>query len=200
MTSPSKQTIMDQKIVEDQSFTCIAPDELRSTARAFEGCRFLNCDLSYADLSQLLFVDCTFESCNLSLGKVLKTGFQDVTFLDCKITGVNFSVCNDFSLSLNFSRCILDYSVFHGKKLKGIRFSDCSFEEADFTEADLTKAVFDQCNLSRTIFNRTILKGADFTGARNFSIDPEINHLAKAKFRADSLSGLLDKHDLVIKP
>lgn len=185
-------------IAEDQTFHNLKGDALLQTAKKFEECRFINCDLAYADLSHLLFIDCTFQDCNLSLSKVFKTGFQNAAFTDCKITGVNFNACNDFSLSFAFSRCILDYCVFQRKRLKNIRFSECSLEEADFAETDLTNAVFDECNLSRTIFNHTILKQADLTTAFNFSIDPEINHLAKAKFRADSLSGLLDKYDLNI--
>jgi fluoroquinolone resistance protein len=53
--------------------------------------------------------------------------------------------------------------------------------------------------LNRTIFNRTILKGTDLTSAVNFNIDPENNTVARAKFSADALAGLLLKYNLVIE-
>lgn len=118
---------------------------------------------------------------------------------NCKITGADFSQCRDFGLSFSFSGCILDYSVFHGKKLKNIRFEDCSLTECDFTQADLTKASFIQCRLDRAVFSRTNLSGADFTSASGFSIDPENNRMTKARFSAGSLAGLLDKYGLVIR-
>ena len=191
---------MDKRIEEDQLFDNVKAAELSGANRSFESCKFVNCDLSYSDLSQQLFIDCIFQDCNLSLIKVVNTGFQEVEFRNCKVSGVNFSTCKDFSLALRFSGCILDYAVFHQKRLKNTLFDGCSLEEADFTEADLSNAVFRNCNLSRTVFSRTILKGADFTSASNFSIDPENNSMAKAKFSIDSLAGLLEKYNLIIKP
>ena len=41
-------------------------------------------------------------------------------------------------------------------------------------------------------------QAADFTTAHNYSIDPEINKIKKAKFSLSQLPGLLDKYDIVI--
>lgn len=187
-----------KRIDEDQVFDNVKVSELAGSDRTFESCKFINCDLSYADLSGQLFIDCLFEDCNLSLARVANTGFQDARFTGCKISGVNFSHCRDFALSFTFSSCLLDYSVFWQKKLRNIRFEDCSLVECDFTEADLTKASFEQCNLARTVFSRTNLTGADFRTASNFSIDPEDNRMSKSRFSADSLVGLLNKYGLII--
>ncbi len=51
-----------------------------------------------------------------------------------------------------------------------------------FAEADLTSAVFDNCNLTQAIFDRTTLEKADSRTSYNYSIDPEINQINKAKF------------------
>src|SRR5207248_7380704 len=143
-------------------------------------------------------INCVMDSCNLSLVKVTQTGLQGITFKDCKITGVNFGDTSNFSLEVSFIKCVLDYTVWHKKKLKGTVFNDCSFEEADFSETDFTNAVFEKCNMNRAIFSRTILKGADLRTAYNFNIDPENNTVNKAKFSADALNGLLLKYNLVI--
>jgi uncharacterized protein YjbI with pentapeptide repeats len=190
---------MEQKFEENTIYKNIKASDIEGSERTFEDCQFINCDLSYANLSHITFINCTIDSCNLSLIKVLETGLQGVVFKDCKITGVNFAESSNFSLDVSFSKCVLDYTVWHKKKLKGAKFNECSFEEADFSETDLTNAVFEKCNLNRTVFSRTILKGADLRTAYNFNIDPENNTVTKAKFAADSLNGLLLKYNLVIE-
>jgi fluoroquinolone resistance protein len=190
---------MEQKFDEGTIYKNIKPEDLEGRDRTFEDCTFIKCDLSYANLSHITFINCVMDTCNLSLVKLTDAGLQNVDFRDCKITGVNFGDCSNFSLSVSFTKCVMDYSVWHKKKLKGTIFNECSFEEADFSEADLTNAVFEKCNLNRTIFNRTILKGADLRTAYNFNIDPENNSINKAKFSSDTLNGLLIKYNLVIE-
>jgi len=189
---------MEHKFEENTIFKNITAAEFEGSERTFEDCQFINCDFSYANFSHITFINCVMDTCNLSLIKLTETGLQGVAFKDCKITGVNFGESSSFSLEVAFKKCVLDYTVWHKKKLKGTIFDDCSFEEADFSEADLTNAEFQKCNLNRAIFNRTILKSADLRSAYNFNIDPENNTINKAKFSADALNGLLIKYNLVI--
>jgi fluoroquinolone resistance protein len=190
---------MEQKFDENTTYKNIKAADLAGHERIFEDCQFINCDLSYANLSHFTFINCVMDTCNLSLVKITDTGLQSVDFKDCKITGVNFGESSNFSLEVSFTKCVLDYTVWYKKKLKGVVFNECSFEEADFSETDFTNAVFEKCNLNRSIFNRTIIKGADMRTAYNFNIDPENNTITKAKFSADALSGLLIKYNLVIE-
>lgn len=190
---------MEQQVQENKIYKGIKAAEIEGRDRIFEGCAFTNCDFSYANLSQITFINCSMDTCNLSLAKIINTGFQDVIFRDCKFTGVNFGASNNFSFAVSFTKCILDYTIFQKKRLKGTLFEDCSLIESDFSEADLTSAIFRNCDLNRTIFSRTILKGADLTSASNFNIDPENNTMAKAKFSSNALSGLLLKYNLIIE-
>lgn len=190
---------MEQKFEEGTIYQNIKPADIEGHGRTFEDCTFVKCDLSYADLSHITFINCVIDSCNLSLMKVAEAGFQNVEFKDCKITGVNFGDISNFSLEVSFTKCMMDYTVWHKKKMKGTVFNDCSFEEADFSETDMTNAIFEKCNLNRAIFHRTILKGADLRTAYNFNIDPENNTMNKAKFSIDALSRLLFKHNLIIE-
>jgi fluoroquinolone resistance protein len=190
---------MQRKFDEGTVYRAIKATDIEGIDQTFEDCTFVNCDLSYANLSHITFINCVMDTCNLSLIKIVDTGFQDVDFKHCKITGVNFADSSNFSLAVNFTKCVLDYTVWHKKKLKGTVFNECSLEEADFSETDITNAVFEKCNLNRTIFNRTILKGADLRTAYNFNIDPENNTINKAKFSADALAGLLTKYNLIIE-
>lgn len=70
--------------------------------------------------------------------------------------------------------------------------------EVDFTEADLTQAIFDNCDLTDAIFINSNLEKADLSSAYNYSIDPEINKMKKAKFTWPGVVGLLDKYDIDI--
>lgn len=83
--------------------------------------------------------------------------------------------------------------------MKKTLFKECSIKEANFAETDLSGAVFSKCDLSRTTFQQSDLSGVNFLTAINYSIDPEINNIKKARFSADGVLGLLDKYDIIIE-
>jgi fluoroquinolone resistance protein len=165
----------------------------------YEKCTFVSCDFSGAGLANFNFTDCEFTNCNLSLVTSNKTAFRDVRFKHCKILGVHFENCNAFLFSAQFDHCLLNLSSFHKLKLKKTIFRNCSLHEVDFTHADLSGALFENCDLARSLFENTILEKADLRSAYNYSIDPEINKLKKAKFSMEGLRGLLDKYDIEIE-
>jgi fluoroquinolone resistance protein len=85
------------------------------------------------------------------------------------------------------------------QKIKKTIFKNSQLQETDFAETDLTSAVFDNCNLTQAVFDHTTLEKADFRTSYNYSIDPEINRIKKAKFSILGVSGLLDKYDIDIE-
>ena len=87
---------------------------------------------------------------------------------------------------------------FQKLRLKATVFERCKLQEVDFGEADLTSAVFDICDLARAVFENTVLEKVDFLTACNFSIDPQINRIKKAKFSMIGLVGLLDKYGIEV--
>ena len=165
----------------------------------YENCIFNNCDLSNTDLSQRVFLDCEFNSCNLSSVKLIKTGLKNVKFKDCKLLGLHFENCDPFLFEVDFDTCFLKLSSFYKLRLKKTRFKNSDLSEVDFTEADLANSLFDNCDLSGARFERTILEKADLRSSRNYSIDPELNKIKKAKFSIHGIAGLLDKYDIEIE-
>lgn len=163
----------------------------------YENCEFVNC--TFSDMSQMNFIECTFRSCNLSNCKVNNCKLQDVKFIDCKLLGLNFFQAKDFAFALSCERCNLDYASFDSKKLNKSRFENCKMHSVNFTMADLTKTEFTDCDLYEAVFNNTNLSGVDLTRISNFSIDPEMNKVKKAKFQAQDLEKLLYKYDLIIQ-
>jgi uncharacterized protein YjbI with pentapeptide repeats len=166
----------------------------------YENCVFTDCDFSNLDLEGFRFIDCSFHRCNLSLARIVNVSFQDARFTDCKMLGLHFDKCNSFGLSLTFRNCTLDHSSFYGTKLKKTVFDACQIHEADFTGCDLTGALFGNCDLHRSTFEHTTLEGCDFRTALNYTIDPELNRVKKARFSTGGIAGLLAKYDIVIEP
>ena len=164
----------------------------------YDQCTFKSCNFLNADLSHIVFIDCIFSACDLSMARLLKTSFQNVSFHDCKMMGMRFDHCNDFALEVSFDQCILSHTSFYNTRMRKTLFKNSVLSEADFTECDATAALFEECDLTRATFDRTLLEMADFRTSFNFSIDPEINRLKKAKFSMTGLSGLLEKYGLEI--
>ena len=72
-------------------------------------------------------------------------------------------------------------------------------QEVDFTECDISGSHFTNCNFLGAMFENTILEKSDFRTSINYSIDPELNRINKAKFSLHGIAGLLDKYDIEIE-
>ncbi|BAV04089.1 Uncharacterized protein YjbI, contains pentapeptide repeats [Filimonas lacunae] len=188
----------DPVVHQNKVFSNVDYTEKTLTNREFVHCEFINCLFTKSDLRNNEFESCHFKQCNFSMAQIAGAGFRDAVFTECKIMGVDFTQCNKFLFSFTFHDCQLDYCIFLGTKLKKTLFRKCSLKEVEFSDADLSASVFDQCDMANTRFSNTQLEKADFRTAYNFSIDPEINKLKKARFTANNLAGLLDKYHLDI--
>ncbi len=164
----------------------------------YEGCRFLNCNFENADLSAIKFIECEFIGCNLSLAKLVKTAFGDVIFRDCKMLGLHFEQSSSFNFTVRFENCTLDHTSFYKVKMKSTLFSNSKLMEVDFTEAVLSRSNFDNCDLQGAKFEQANLEKVDFRTSVNYSIDPQLNMLKRAKFSLTGIQGLLDKYDIEI--
>jgi fluoroquinolone resistance protein len=198
---------MKQVFIEEKTFDKIDFTQNPFSKGEYEYCNFVNCNFSHSDLSDIKFLECEFLGCNLSLVNLDRTALKEIKFKDCKMLGLNFGGCNEFGFVVNFDTCILNHSSFSDitspmkqrVRLKQTVFKNSQLHEVDFTECDLSSSVFDNCDLTRTIFEYTILEKADFRNSFNYSIDPELNRIKKAKFSQSGIAGLLDKYDIEIE-
>lgn len=165
----------------------------------YECCNFINCNFEKADISGINFAECEFTGCNLSLANINKVSFKDVTFKNCKMLGLRFDSCNNILFSVGFDTCTLNFSSFFKLKLKSTQFVNSNLQEVDFSGANLSMANFDNCDLQGAIFENTNLEKADFRNAHNYSFDPELNNIKKAKFSIQGIAGLLSKYDISIE-
>jgi len=190
---------MEQEYIEDKTFEKIDYTQNPLSKCEYENCKFTNCDFSNSDLTDIKFIECEFDSCNLSMAKLSNTALRDIKFKNCKMLGLQFQTCNEFGLAVYFEDCILNFSSFYKTKIIKTTFKNSKLNEVDFTECDLKGSVFDNCDLTRAIFNKTILEKSDFRTSVNYSIDPEINRIKKAKFSLYGIVGLLNKYDIEIE-
>jgi len=165
----------------------------------YDFCTFHNCNFASSDLSSFEFLECEFRNCDLNMVVLNDTAFKDVKFINCKLQGVDFQYCNSFLLSLGFEDCSLKLASFYKLQLKATVFSNCNLQEVDFVESNLMAAKFDNCDLNAAIFENTNLERADFNTAYNYSLDPALNKLQKAKFSIPDVVGLLAKFDIIVR-
>ena len=187
---------MDQPVYDNHTFNKAVYNTQNIKGIEFQTCTFKSCDLSASTFTNNKFLDCVFEDCNLSMMKLSGSTLSNAHFKSCKLLGVIFSDCQDMLFSVAFTNCILDYSSFMRKKMQKTNFFKCSVKEVNFSLANLAGSLFEESDLSGAIFNRSDLGAADFTTARNFSIDPELNNVKKAAFSQAGLQGLLGKYGI----
>lgn len=164
----------------------------------FSNYAFNDCDLSQLDLTSKEFIDCTFINCDFSMAIIEHAVFSRVKFIGCKLIGLDFSRCSKYVFSVSFSESILDYCLFHKKKMKKTEFNKCSMKEMTFIECELTNSKFDDCDLTRTLFEKCNLEKSDFSTAYNYELIPSENNIKKAKFAYPGVMGLLRWLDIEI--
>jgi fluoroquinolone resistance protein len=188
-----------EQVITDTTFDQKDFRQIALSKGEYEYCKFNNCDFSDSDLSGIKFFKCSFTTCNLSNAKLAKTALKEIKFKDSKMLGLRFDLCDKFGMDIHVDNCTLNYSSFYQTKLRKTTFRNTVLHEADFTECDLSNSVFDNCDLTGTRFENSILEKTDFRTAYNYSIDPEINRVKKARFSHLGIAGLLDKYDIEIE-
>jgi uncharacterized protein YjbI with pentapeptide repeats len=164
----------------------------------YADCLFEDAILPNSDFSGMRFENCSFIRCDLSSANLTNTAFQEVQFKDCKLLGMPFDRCSAFLFSVAFRNCVLNYSVFFKRKMKQTSFMDCALKECDFSGAELQESSFVGCDLDLSRFDQSNLEKCDFSEARNYDIDPEINKIKGARFASQELHGLLRKYGIIV--
>ena len=179
---------------DDVTFKALKQPGVSLQGRKFQYCTFNDCAFTEGQLHACTFMDCTFNNCDLSLCNLRDSAFARVEFVACKLMGVNWAEIdqtNQFFKPFDFLACNLSYGTFIGLELRKIRLTDCTALDADFAEADLTEAICIGTDFNESRFLHTDLSKADFTGAKNYRIVPDLNTLKGAKFSLPEALSLL---------
>lgn len=175
---------------ELMTFTDIKMSEDFISSRYFIDCSFVGCDFTGTRFESCTFTGCKFTDCNLSLIKVPSCHIGHTSFLKCKMVGIDWTTASWKSNATKkrvpstntFTESMLDYSIFVGLNLTGVKILRCTakdvyfehanLQEGDFSGTDFNGAVIANCNLTRS----------DFSSATNYSINPVYNNVSKARF------------------
>ncbi|MEN8614155.1 pentapeptide repeat-containing protein [Dehalogenimonas sp. THU2] len=181
-----------------ETFTGLSLSNETITGREFDECEFIRCSFVDCKFESCKFLSCRLVECVISAIKPVNCRFREVKFLKSKVIGFDWTkaiVIED----LEFDGCQINYSNFRLLKLPGIKIIDCEAKEVDFIETDLTNGVFKKTDLENSQFFKTNLTGADFSSARNYSIDVRNNILKKTRFSMPEALALLDGLDIIIE-
>lgn len=189
---------MNDLLTEDQTFDKIDYTHSAIEKGSYEYCVFRHCNFSNCDLSYIKFLECEFEDCNFSNTTFRATALQDSQMNGCKIMGVHFEECNAFGFSVHFSKCQLDHSSFYKMDLTRSRFTHCRMHGTDLSGANLSSLVLAGCDLLNAKIEHCDLSHADFRKAVNYTLDPDMNTMKKARFSLPEVTGLLAKYNIEI--
>lgn len=199
--------ITTESFFETISFADLSLQEIELIGKHFDSCRFDHCDFSNAVFSECTFTDCCFTNCNLSLVRIPHSQLSSISFTGCKMVGIDWTAAEwrttttkkKIPFAIAFDNCILDYSIFMTMNLYKVRFGGCSLREVGFEGARMECADFTNSDLSGALFADTELTKADFSVARNYTINACRNKLTQAKFSMPEATALLYALDIRIE-
>jgi uncharacterized protein YjbI with pentapeptide repeats len=164
----------------------------------FTECSFEKCNLSAITFLRCSFMDCRFAKCDLSGITVKDSKFMNVRMTDTKALGINWTAASPFNFTLEFERCVVDYSVFFGLKIAKFKLEQSRAYEVDFQEAVLQGASFEESDLLGSKFMQTDLRRASFKRAKNYAIHPGFNKLGDTYFSFPEVLSLLKPMGILI--
>ena len=123
----------------------------------FDGCRFIECDLSKAS-----FYECKFLHCDLSNCKLPDSYWKDCEMADCKCKGIDLTNSSFKQTTLKNNSFV--YGLFSECTFEGSRLSSCDLSNALFSQVALRRTtIFSECRLTRAELFKTSLKGIDLS-------------------------------------
>jgi len=195
--------IEDNRHYERERFASVSEHGRVFSHVSFSDCSFTRCAFLESSFRKCSFINCSFRGCDLSVAKVPNTSFVNCRFVDSKAIGIDWTsaggVQSKLELSLEFEGCNVSYSNFFGLSLARMALKDCIAREVEFGEADLSEGVFTGTDFQGAAFLHTNLTRADFSGARNYAIDPTANTIKGAVFTLPEAVSLLRGFDVVIR-
>jgi len=172
--------------------------------KEFTSCLFVKCSFLETVFKECHFDHCTFRKCDLSLVHLKDCSFSETRFEDSQVIGVDWTETTwanaKFSLAkpVDFQNCVINFSTFMGMNLKQINILKCVAREVSFEDANLSGANCSFTDFTSSRFLHTNLTGADFTGAKNYTIAAHFNTLKKTKFSLPEAMSLLYSLDIVL--
>jgi fluoroquinolone resistance protein len=183
--------------LREQDFDSIDLKKALISQSEFQSCDFNRCDLSQSVFTDCRFDDCTFQACDLSLVKFKEVHLRNSTFVGSKLVGIDWTGVSK-TFSVDFRDCVLNLSNFSAMNLKKRKIINCLAREVSFAESNMTECDCKLTDFAGSVFSKTNLTKADFTDARNYTIDVRANTIAKMKLSLPEALSLLETLGIII--
>jgi uncharacterized protein YjbI with pentapeptide repeats len=129
-----------------------------------KGCQFVRCRAGHANFSSCNFTEARFRFCDFNNTKWRGTTVSSAFFQDCKLTGAQMVVANTL-MPLAFERCLLINANLRGLSFRRSQLDGVDFQCADLRDADFRDAVLTGCSLREANVTKARFEGADLRGA-----------------------------------
>jgi fluoroquinolone resistance protein len=181
----------------DREFDSIDLKKALISQSEFQSCSFNRCDLSQSVFTDCRFDDCTFQACDLSLVKFKGVHLRNSTFVGSKLVGIDWTGVSK-TFSVDFRDCVLNLSNFSAMSLKKRKIVNCIAHEVSFAESNMAECDCKLTDFAGSVFSKTNLTKADFTDARNYTIDVRANTIAKMKLSLPEALSILETLGVII--
>lgn len=186
---------MDDETLTEQNFSSEILD-----CKQFSDCVFKSCCFNEVKLHDVTFRNCKFVQCDFQQTHFDGAILVSPVFEECKLTGADFHLLNDFRGSFFFHQSVLIGCNFSGLGMKKSEFRGSRLMGCLFVETNLEFAFFYSSDLKESLFHESKLDSADFSDAKNYSINILTNTTKRAKFSMPEAMSLLREIDIEISP
>ncbi len=169
----------DRECFEDEVFSGLELPKADCSGREFVRCTFRTLSLPESNWQGTRLDDCIFEACDLTRMRAAKMAARGINFLNCRLMGIDWTELRP-NPTVSFDECNLQYASFVNINLTGTRFGHCRLTEAHFIDSRLVDVDFTDSEMSGSRFEHCDVRGADFSRAHGFFIDPAKNKVKDA--------------------
>lgn len=125
-----KDSALNRSRFYNCSFNKISFYRAAVTGSVFENCKFIDCNLDFAD-----FEFCDFSDCKIEIRQVQDCSFNNSNFTKCSIQNSKFGKCT--FTNCFFDEVTLDKVDINFSTLESACFSKCTFENIDWRNLNL---------------------------------------------------------------
>ncbi|MBB1510203.1 pentapeptide repeat-containing protein [Tessaracoccus sp. MC1756] len=160
----------DEVFVEETFSGALGNKALK--AMEFDACTFTGASMLEGRLFGAMFTECRFVDCDLSLADLTNTSFVSCTFERSKFVGVAWGKLGASGLGQPyFTECKLDLSSFQRATAERWVFERCSLTDVDFSQTTMMRTRFTDCDLTGARFADTDLRDVNLKGSYGYGID-----------------------------
>lgn len=200
LNKKKKESWLNSEEFTNQNFCNIDHSGKNIDGISFYNCTFTQCSFSNSVIASSIFEGCNYIDSDLSMARFSDSSIPECSFNKCRLNGIDWSqLKSKIGIKLSMRDCDLSYSTFIDMDLSESKLLECRIHEADFTGTILKKSRFTGSDLLRTVFSGTDLREADLRRAYNYFFDPGKNKCKGVRLSHIEAIDLLEAYGIRIE-